>query len=87
MGLVRVVFGLFVGFVLLLFARLLSGGRKRNAGGGRRGPGAPDPAHRLVRCEACGTAVPESRALPLPSPGTGFACSRDCEAALVRLAG
>lgn len=87
MGLVRVVFGLFVGFVLLLFVRLLSGGRKGPAGARRASPASPEPARRLVRCEACGTAVPESRALLLPPPAAGFACSRDCQATLVRLAG
>jgi hypothetical protein len=59
---------------------------------GRRGGSrsfGPRPAHRagerrsesLVRCAACGTYVPVSRALPAPGGG-GAVCSEACRKAL-----
>ncbi len=53
-------------------------------GGGRAGPRparGERPAEALVRCGACGTYVPASRALPAPG-GSGAACSEACRAAL-----
>lgn len=60
--------------------------RGRRAGRGRFGPrpvarGGERPAESLVRCAACGTYVPASRALPAPGGG-GAVCSAACRAAL-----
>lgn len=60
-------------------------GPKRSGKGGPapRGGAGPEP---LVRCAACGSYVPSSRALPLVFPGSGkrpagerpVACSEEC---------
>ncbi len=59
------------------------GGRRR---AGRFGPrpvheARQRPTETLVRCAACGTYVPVSRALPAPGGG-GAVCSQGCRAAL-----
>ncbi len=58
--------------------------RRGRRNGGRVGPRAARgerPAEALVRCGACGTYVPASRAFPAPGGG-GAACSEACRAAL-----
>lgn len=54
---------------------------------GRRSTAAPRPAERLLRCDACGVRVPESRALPkgaLPAGGAPVYCSEACRRQAVR---
>ncbi|HMB53641.1 MAG TPA: PP0621 family protein [Thermoanaerobaculia bacterium] len=49
---------------------------------GRRSAGAARPAERLLRCEACGVRVPESRALS--AGGDAVYCSEACHRQAVR---
>jgi hypothetical protein len=54
---------------------------------GRRSTGAPRPAERLLRCEACGVRVPESRALrgrTSTADGDAVYCSEACRRQAVR---
>lgn len=54
---------------------------RRSSGGARQTSGGAASAGRseeLVRCPACGTYVPASRALPLGRAGSVLACSEEC---------
>jgi hypothetical protein len=78
MGLFRVFIRLFVGFLALLFLRALlfsRGGRPAKEPRMRKGSAPPE---KLVRCEACGTALPESRSRLLPDGSGRRACSEEC---------
>jgi len=57
-------------------------GRRARTFGPRPAPRTGErPAESLVRCAACGTYVPVSRALPAPGRG-GAVCSEACRASL-----
>ncbi|HEX6202773.1 MAG TPA: PP0621 family protein [Thermoanaerobaculia bacterium] len=62
---------------MLLLGRL-GAGPERQVRGRRGGPGAAARGEELVRCAACGTRVPVSRAL---SAAAGSFCSEACRRA------
>ena len=84
-SLVRLIAGVAAGFLALFAVKLLLGsrsGKRVSPGLGARDFPETGPS-RLVRCFACGTAVPETRALVSPGSRDVF-CSGRCKSATVR---